>query len=250
MKEYFYDFLLMIQILTRVPIKKSLPCIEKNFKDGANFFAFIGFLIGITMYAVYFLMSKIIHVNFVVIALIIFEVVITGAMHIDGFGDTCDGFFAFKGKDKYKVMEIMKDSRIGTFGCIAIVLNLLIKYVGFSLLISNYNSLYIILIPMISRFSMVLLSFIGKPAKENGIGNWFINIVTLKEIAVNTVFILIIGALLNAITKTIIFLILAIIITFLFNFLCNHKIGGVTGDTLGANNELVALFSLIICQSI
>lgn len=244
MKKYYYDFLLMVQVLTRVPINRSLPCENKNFKNGANYFAFIGLLIGLCQFGLFILLSKIIAINFAVIVIIIFDALITGAMHIDGFGDTCDGFFAFKGKDK--IIEIMKDSRIGTFACIGIVLNLLIKYQGYLLLLVNSKAIIIVLIPMVSRFSMILLSYIGKPAKENGSGNLFINTVTIKEVIVNTVFVLGIGFFLNSIFQAAILLISAVAITILFNLLCNSKINGITGDSLGANNELVVLISLML----
>lgn len=245
LKEYFYDFLLMIQFFTRVPINKSLPCEKKNFKDGANFSAAVGLLIGICQYLLFILLIKIIATNFVVIAIIVFDIIITGALHIDGFGDTCDGFFAFKG-GKDKIIEIMKDSRIGTFACISIVLNILIKYQGYLFLLQNKNPLFIIIIPMISKFSIVFLSFIGKPAKENGSGNLFINNVGLKEVAVNTVIIMIAAFLSCLVFETMILFAAALIITILFNIFCNSKINGVTGDSLGANNELVVLLSLVI----
>lgn len=243
MKKYYYDFLLMVQVLTRVPINRSLTCENKNFKNGANYFAFIGLLIGLCQFGLFILLSKIIAINFAVILIIIFDALITGAMHIDGFGDTCDGFFAFKGKDK--IIEIMKDSRIGTFACIGIALNLLIKYQGYLFLAVNSKAIIIILIPMVSRFSMILLSYIGKPAKENGSGNLFINTVTIKEVIVNIVFVLVIGFFLNTIFQTAILLISAVAISILFNLLCNSKINGITGDSLGANNELVVLISLM-----
>lgn len=244
MKKYYYDFLLMLQILTRVPINKSLPCEKSNFRNGANFFAFIGLLIGLSQYLLYLVLLKSNSANFIAIFIIIFEVLITGALHLDGFGDTCDGFFAFKGSDK--IIEIMKDSRIGTFACVGIVLNILIKYRGYTLLLPKYKAIAILLIPMISRFSMIFLSYIGAPAKENGSGNLFINTVTLREVIINIVFVLIVGLLLNSILKTVILLIVAVVTTSLFNSLCNSKIKGVTGDSLGANNELVVLISLMI----
>lgn len=248
MKKYFYSFLLMLQLLTRVPIIKALPCENEDFRNGANFFWLIGILIGSCQYILFIALEKIIPINFVVIAIIIFEILITGALHIDGFGDTCDGFFAFKGKDR--IIEIMKDSRIGTFGCIGIVLNFFIKYQGYLLVLEKQKYLILLIIPMISRFSMILLSYIGKPAKEKGSGNLFINTVTLKEVIVNAIFVIILGLLLGFIFETAILISAAVIITILFNLLCNSKINGVTGDSLGANNELVVLMSLIIVLSI
>lgn len=250
MKKYYNDFLLMIQLFTRIPINKVLPCENDNFKNGANFFAFIGLLIGICQYILFISVDNIIPTNFAVIAIILFDILITGALHVDGFGDTCDGFFALKGKDKNKIIEVMKDSRIGAFACIGIILNILIKYEGYLLIVNNTQTLSIVIIPMVSKFSIVLLSYIGLPAKSKGSGNLFINTVTLRELIVNMIFVLVIGFLMNFVIKTVILLISAVIITILFNVLCNSKIKGITGDSLGANNELVVLLSLIILLSI
>lgn len=248
MKNYFNSFLLMLQFLTRVPINKSLPCENENFKMGANFFSVVGLLIGGCQYLLFIILNKVVPVSFAVIAIIVFEAMITGALHIDGLGDTCDGFFAFKGKDR--IIEIMKDSRIGTFACIGIVLDLLIKYEGYLLIANSSKALCILIIPVISRASIVLLSYVGKTAKEKGSGNLFINTVTLKELVVNMAFTLMLGFFMNHILKTIILLGAALVVTILFNSFCNSKINGITGDSLGANNELVTMVSLIIISSI
>ncbi|MDT8717353.1 adenosylcobinamide-GDP ribazoletransferase [Clostridium sp. 19966] len=244
MREYYYNFLLMLQFMTRIPINKSLPCERENFKSGANFFWLIGLLIGGGQYLLYMLLIKIMPVSLTAIVIIIFDILITGALHIDGFGDTCDGFFAFKG-GKDKIIEIMKDSRIGTFACISIILNILIKYQGYIILLQKKSPLLLILIPIISRFSITLLSLIGKPAKEKGSGNLFIDNVSVKEVLVNIIFAAAVGLALGLIYDTVILFITAVIITFIFNYLCKCKINGVTGDSLGANNELVVLMSLM-----
>lgn len=247
MRKYLYDFLLMLQLLTRVPVNKALPCENENFRNGANFFWLIGLLLGIFQYLLFIGTAKLVPIAFAVIAIIIFEILVTGALHMDGFGDTCDGFFAFKGKDK--IIEIMKDSRIGTFGCIGIALNLLIKYEGYLFLLTKKGPLALLIIPVISRFSMILLSYIGKPAKEKGSGNLFINNVTLKEVVANALFVISIGLVLGLVFETAALFIAAVIITVMFNLFCNSKINGITGDSLGANNELIMLLSLIILSS-
>ena len=248
MGRYFNNFLLMLQLLTRIPINKALPCENEDFKRGANFFWLIGLLIGMLQYLLSILQIRFIPVNFAAMAIIIFEILITGALHMDGFGDCCDGFFAFKGKDK--IIEIMKDSQIGTFGCIGIVLNLLIKYQGYVLIFENNYYIFLLIIPMISRLSMIFLSYIGKPAKKQGSGNLFIDTVKLKEVLVNTIFVLITGFILGQIVMTIILFVATIIITLLFYSLCNSKINGITGDCLGANNESVVLVMLVLLSCI
>lgn len=94
-------------------------------------------------------------INVVAVVTITSSILLTGAIHIDGLGDTCDGFFASKGKDK--IMEIIKDSLIETYACLAILCDILLKVSC----ISNFNSLklsfIIIVAPLIELASMTLL---------------------------------------------------------------------------------------------
>ena len=244
MKRYFDNFLLMIQVLTRIPINKSLPCEEDDFKRGSNFFVIVGLIIGLIQFLVFSILSKFLNREISVIFIIIIDIIITGGFHIDGFGDTCDGFFATKGKDK--IIDIMKDSRIGTFACIGIVMELLIKFIGYTSVLNLYSSYIIILLPMISRASIILISYIGRAAKENGSGNLFINTVGIAQVFTNYVIFSLIAFFLIGISKLLVILFTSIIITILFNKYCNSKINGITGDSLGAINELVVLVLLII----
>ena len=244
MKRYFENFLLMLQVLTRIPINKSLPCENTDFKRGANFFAIVGLVIGLIQFIVYSFLIKFFNLDIAVIFVIIIDILITGGFHIDGFGDTCDGFFATKGKDK--IIDIMKDSRIGTFACIGIIINILIKFIGYTTILNNITSYLIILLPMISRVSIVLISYIGKAAKEIGSGNLFINTVTFKEVIINYLLFILIAVFMVDIKRLLIIVIISSITTILFNKYCNSKINGITGDSLGANNELVMLILLIV----
>ena len=244
MKRYFENFLLMLQVLTRIPINKSLPCENTDFKRGANFFAIVGLVIGLIQFIVYSFLIKFFNLDIAVIFVIIIDILITGGFHIDEFGDTCDGFFATKGKDK--IIDIMKDSRIGTFACIGIIINILIKFIGYTTILNNITSYIIILLPMISRVSIVLISYIGKAAKEIGSGNLFINTVTFKEVIINYLLFILIAIFILDIKRLLIIVIISIITTILFNKYCNSKINGITGDSLGANNELVMLILLIV----
>ncbi|MBM6860425.1 adenosylcobinamide-GDP ribazoletransferase [Clostridium saudiense] len=244
MKRYFENFLLMLQVLTRIPINKSLPCENTDFKRGSNFFVIVGLVIGLIQFVVYSFLIKFFSLDIAVIFIIIIDIFVTGGFHIDGFGDTCDGFFATKGKDK--IIDIMKDSRIGTFACIGIIINLLIKFIGYTTVLNNTTSYIIILLPMISRVSIVLISYIGKSAKEIGSGNLFINTVTFNEVIINYLLFILMAIFMVDLKRLFIMLLTSIITTILFNKYCNSKIDGITGDSLGANNELVMLILLII----
>ena len=74
-------------------------------------------------------------------------IIVTGGLHLDGLSDTADGFYSYR--DKEKILEIMKDSRIGAFGVISIVLDILLKYIILSNLEGN--------IPLILGLSMEIV---------------------------------------------------------------------------------------------
>lgn len=247
MKKYFQSFLLMLQFFTRIPLNINLPCEMEDFRRGAAYFSLIGFVIGAIQLLIYFLFARVLNYNIISVLIVFSAVLITGGLHLDGLGDTCDGFFALKGSDK--VIEIMKDSRIGTFACAAIVFDILIKVSAYNNLLNNGKFLSILVIPTIGRLSIALLSDIGNAAKPKGSGNLFIKNIGFIQILINLLICVIICSLIIGGIKTFTVILVSILITFLFNKFCIHKMGGITGDSFGANNELVEIAALIILSS-
>lgn len=242
------SFLLMLQTLTRIPVNKTLSYEKEDFRKGANFLFLIGFLVGGIQYLTYFVLKNLLPLSLIGLIIILEEIMITGALHVDGFADTCDGFFAYKGKDR--ILEIMKDSRIGAFAGIGIVMNILFKLFCYvELMNCGKNSLFIVVVPIIGRVCIALMSVIGKPAKKEGTGNAFIGNLKNAQVLINFTAAFIIAALILNPWTSLIIIIVGIVFTLLFNWMCINKINGITGDSLGANNEIVTiavLLSLII----
>lgn len=246
MKKWIQNMLLLFQLLTRVPINKALPCEENDFRRASNFFPIVGLFIGIIQYILCYFLDTAVTAYVMALIVALAEIILTGGFHVDGFADTCDGFFAYKGKDR--IISIMKDSRLGTFGCIAIVADMLLRVLllGDIIADSAYSSLYILIIPIIARTYIAFLSYIGKPAKEEGMGNLFIETVTIREVIVGIVVGMLITFGVLGIIEGLILFITATAVTILFNVYCKSKIGGVTGDSLGANNEIVTIALMIV----
>ncbi|MBU3110888.1 adenosylcobinamide-GDP ribazoletransferase [Clostridium lacusfryxellense] len=244
-KEYINDFLLFFQFFTRIPINKSLNCGQENFKRGSIFFPVVGLFIGVVQWLVYYGLMKVLPINITTVFIVIIPIIITGGLHVDGLGDTCDGFFSFKG-DKYKIIEIMKDSTVGTYATIAVVFDMLVRYAAVSTVIGRNLPLILIATPIIARFSVVFISFIGKNAKETGSGNIFIGNIDVKRLVIAAFITIILGTLLIGFYKSAILMLSAILLSFLFNKFCESKITGLTGDTLGANNELVEILTMVL----
>jgi len=244
-REYINDFLLFFQFFTRIPINKRLNCGKGNFRRGSIFFPVVGLFIGVVQWLIYYLLIKVLPINITAVFVVIIPIVITGGLHVDGLGDTCDGFFSFKG-DKYKIIEIMKDSTVGTYATIAVVFDMLMRYVAVSTVIGINLPLMLIATPIIARFSVVFISFIGKNAKETGSGNIFIGNIDVKRLVIAAIITISFGTLLIGLNQSIILIVSALLLSFLFNKFCESKITGLTGDTLGANNELVEILVMVL----
>ncbi|MHC4593839.1 MAG: adenosylcobinamide-GDP ribazoletransferase, partial [Planctomycetota bacterium] len=119
------QFLIALQFLTILPINIRSEVNEKDFGNSLLYFPVVGILIGLVLCTAAFLFSVLPNLVVGVIILII-SIVITGAIHLDGFADTCDGFYGSKPKDK--ILEIMRDSRVGTMGVVGVVCLLLLKF--------------------------------------------------------------------------------------------------------------------------
>lgn len=111
---------------TRIPIPFKLPWSEEIMNYAQRYYAYTGLIVGGVYALVYWLGFMLFDVSVAVVLSMISGVLLTGAFHEDGFADVCDGFGGGYGKDR--ILEIMKDSRIGAYGTIGIVLLLLLKY--------------------------------------------------------------------------------------------------------------------------
>ncbi|MFD3156277.1 adenosylcobinamide-GDP ribazoletransferase [Haloimpatiens sp. FM7330] len=245
MKEYISDFFLLIQFLTRIPVNKSLPCEKENFKKGAIFFPIIGLIVGGLQWIISCLFSKILPPTITAVLAIAAAILITGGLHVDGWGDVFDGFFSFKG-GKEKIIEIMKDSRIGAYAGIAILCNILLKYSAISYLIDKNLLNAIIIAPVVGRCSLIFISYIGKNAKKTGSGNIFIGNMDIKRVVISYLITALITIPLIGVKDGLVIMGSSIIITFLVNKFCEHYIDGLTGDTLGFTNEAVEQLVLVV----
>ena len=121
----FKMFLMQIQFLTRIPLPVKIKFDEKRFAKSMILSPLTGLLIGLILGGVYYLAQMTGKQFFAVVMVVIAEVLITGGLHLDGLADTFDGIFS--NRPKNKILAIMKDSRIGTNGTIALILAILCK---------------------------------------------------------------------------------------------------------------------------
>ena len=219
-------FILILQFLTRIPIKLNVG-FDDEFYKSIVYFPLVGFVIGILSYLIGWISMLLFEPFIASIIITLAGVLITGGLHIDGLGDTFDAIYSYR--DKEKMLEIMKDSRLGTNSLLAIMFVLLLK-VGFVYDIISNNSLWVIIfMPMIARLGVMLLTYKTVTPREKGMGNLFIGKVSTSmfTIAILYTIILIIGIsklIFLASTFEAMMLISTIIILFVFNNLFKKHI--------------------------
>src|SRR6266481_795395 len=108
-----------VQFLTRLPVSRVLNSSESELGKAAAFFPLVGVVVGAGAALVFALLQRVLPVPEAVLCAIVFAAFITNGFHEDGLADTFDGFGG--GWTKDRVLEIMRDSRIGTYGTLALV---------------------------------------------------------------------------------------------------------------------------------
>lgn len=238
-------FIEALRFLTLIPIPRIFPYRESAVPHSTVFFPVVGFLIGIAAYGLlrgidawFGMVHPLIPAFFV----LVWITAVTRGLHLDGLADAADGLIG--GKDPEARLRIMKDSSIGSFGAIAINLVLLGKYAALVLLCWLPNS-SVVLIPFtLSRWTMVLLMFVSPYVRrEGGLGSVYSKGMILTDpVAATAITLLILSPLKSGDFFQLILLSLGV--TAAVTLYSRKKIGGITGDVIGAVNELVELACL------
>ncbi|MDR7855777.1 adenosylcobinamide-GDP ribazoletransferase [Tissierella sp.] len=230
--------ILSLQFFSRIPININVDFNEKNAKYSVFFLPLVGAIIGGLGGLVYYLISPYNKLIASFLALLT-TIIATGGLHLDGLSDTCDGFFS--NRDKEKALEIMKDSRIGAFGVLSIVLLILFKFI----LIASIEMLPIAIILSFANSRLVVARIISykKSARPGGLGDFFHSSKPEKLMIASAVIYIAILILLD-IRYLIPLLITALAGEYISHVSCK-KIDGLTGDVYGAIIEIGEAISLL-----
>jgi adenosylcobinamide-GDP ribazoletransferase len=153
MKKELHIFFTALMFYTRIPCPKNIDHNPDYLNKASRYFPVIGWIVGGVAFSVFCLFNYLIAPEIAVIFSMIASVLVTGAFHEDGFADVCDGFGG--GWTKEKILLIMKDSAIGAYGAIGVVLLFLLKFQTLSYIVSNS------VVPNIKSLILILLLFVS-----------------------------------------------------------------------------------------
>ena len=265
-------FLLLLSFMTRIPMPKTEYDEEKLGKS-MKYFPVVGIIVGLILLffciVFTFIFKNLTYsavLPLMIIVVILTDLITTGALHLDGLADTFDGIFSYR--SKHKMLEIMKDSRLGSNGALALILYFLLKFVLlFSLTIeSREAAIYVIMTyPVVARFCSVVSCASSPYARGSGMGKTFVDNTKTCGLIVATVITLLytvgmvfipfifftnyslsIQFIIQTILVILVIVALLALFAYAFSKLIERKIGGITGDILGALLEISSLVYIFL----
>ena len=234
-------FWIALQFLTVLPINlKTMPNAKQN-GQAILFYPFVGLLIGLILFALSLVLAKL-PILLIASIILVLWIWLTGGLHLDGLADTADAWVGGFG-DPERTLKIMKDPTCGPIGVLSLIIVCLLKFAALYVLIEQHLNVFLVLVPMLGRSVALFLFLTTTYVRDKGLGRSMTDFLPKA-----------ISWIVFVITLSLLYLFkwygLAVLISFLLSvvylrFIFIKRIGGVTGDTIGAAIELLETNTLI-----
>lgn len=236
-------FFAAIKFLTILPVPGGWSGDEKTLARSVPCFPLVGLVIGLIAAAFDYAVGQILPPLPASTLTVLVLICLPGGMHMDGLADTADGFFSARPRDK--MMEIMRDSRIGVMGVLAVAFVVLLKITLLVNISGASRWVLILIMPLAGRAAIVaLMTALPYVRPEGGLATLFAGSRSwLRCLWAWGALFAVAGGL--AQWTGIAAAIVALVITALFILYNRSKLGGYTGDTLGAVCELAEIAPLL-----
>jgi adenosylcobinamide-GDP ribazoletransferase len=236
--------LIALQFLTIIPLKIRGTVQTEDLAGSMTWYPLVGACLGAMSAFIFWIVLQFFSFPVAIVTSVISLIILSGALHLDGLADMCDGFYG--GRDRDRVLAIMKDSHSGAMAVVGIFCLLSLKIAFLSEMDPKWLLRTLIVVPAIGRWSMVWLCAKSRYARnEGGTASGYVGHVKSSGLAMATAT----GAVLAAVFlgwRGLAALAIAAMATEIFRRYVEHRIGGMTGDTLGACSELVEVLVLIV----
>jgi len=236
-----------IGFLTIFPLPAFCRQTEDDLPRSVPFFPLIGLLIGGLVAGCVHLSLPLLPPAVAAVAYVILLAITHGGLHVDGLADTGDGFFSHRKTER--ILEIMRDTRIGTYGCLTVLSVFALKIAGLASLPLSLWSSALFLAPLAGRCSMVLMLVMLPSARPDGMGVLFKRGRSFWEV-LWALSVLLVAAWLLLQWRGLVAAGAVLVLNVTFMLMCQSKIKGFTGDTVGALSELSEMAILVTLSTI
>lgn len=237
-------FVIALEFLTRLRVRATPLGDVRAVAESQAWFPVVGLVVGVLLLAVDRLAGRALPDASVDVILVVTLIAITGALHLDGLADAADGLLG--GAEREQRLAIMRDVRIGTYGVVAVVSVLALKWAGLLALPAEVRVESLLLVPALARFAIVVAAAGFPYARPAGVGAsfhdtaWPQQAIAAGAVALGASLVLLgPGGFLP--------LAFAIVVAFGLGWYAQRLVDGMTGDLYGATVEIAeaALFLFI-----
>ncbi|MEI8593014.1 adenosylcobinamide-GDP ribazoletransferase [Photobacterium sp. Hal280] len=239
-------FCLAVSFFSRLPIPASTPYSDERMNRAGRYFALVGLILGILCAIAYNLSAALLPPQFAVFITMVFSLLLTGAFHEDGLTDMADGIGG--GMTTERRLVIMKDSRIGTYGAATLIMALLGKFIMLSYLAVHTELAVVLLIAYtLSRTVAASLIFDMPYVSDTSTSKSkpLANAQTVPELLFSVATGILVCIVL-APDLALVLIVAAVLFRIGFKAWLNARLGGFTGDCLGAAQQLMELLIYLI----
>ncbi|NMP23887.1 adenosylcobinamide-GDP ribazoletransferase [Sulfobacillus harzensis] len=236
MRSVFKSLVLVMAFGTIVPMPAVTGVDDAALRRSIGFFPAAGWVLGLFLWGAMWVTAHLMPHGPAAVVVLAAYVLLTGALHLDGLADTFDALGSRKSAPG--ALAVMKDSRIGTMGAVAVMLVLMGKVVAFAHLSATAMGVWVV-VPVLARTSVVWLMMGTPAARPDGLGALYARQLSKWTVAGATGVGLLTAAALMPWHEALLVVLLAVASTVLWARLIRHRFGGSTGDTYGALLEIV-----------
>lgn len=237
------DFLAALRFLTVIPIPGARQPTAEEMGRSVAYFPLVGLGLGLGLWGLDGLLGLVFPPVLLNAVLVVALIAVTGALHLDGFMDTCDGLAA--GRTAEQRLQIMRDSGLGSYGIAGGISLVLLKYAALSALPLAVRPAALVMMPALGRWAMVYALYAFPYARSTqGMGRTFAEQVAVLHLAAASLTMFVIAIIFLGMGGIAI-LTVALVASWALGNLLAGRLGGLTGDTYGAINEMVEVIALL-----
>ncbi len=236
-------FLAALYFLTIIHLPWRREVSPEELGRSLGYFPLVGIIIGLILAGLNWALGLALPSAVVNVLLIASMAVISGALHLDGFIDTCDGIAGHKTVEAR--WQVMHDSRAGGFGIVGACLLLLAKYISLNNVPQPLVMMALLLMPVVSRWTMVYAIVAYPYARPSGLGKIFKQQASWLRFTIATLIALAVAIVLARWAGLIVMAGIWVMVILMATYL-KRKFAGLTGDTYGAINEVAEVCVLIL----
>src|SRR6266699_4901176 len=250
----YMELVAAVRFLSVLPMPGRMQSLEKDetaphLAVGSTYFPLVGLLLACLLWILVLLLTPLVPQLVLAALLVVALVILTGGLHLDGLMDSCDGLFG--GSTRERKLEIMRDSRVGSFGVLGGACILLLKFALFASVSVHVLPLALLVVLPSARWTMVLALRVFPSARSTGLGAAFQQAVTTERFLLTGIVSLAIALVAGQLIGLIVWVTVSVT-TLVLGLWITRSIGGLTGDSYGAIaevEEVVALLVLVLVRA-